>query len=919
MRRHRSIGRADGADDQGLGRLVDNRNAVVAIGRGEGAAGTAYAAVGRQQAVAGLRTGGEVRGEARRAAAALVGDGIDRDGVAVDPPARDYAVVDARVLCGNHRAVGGDQQFRRGARQQHHVTRPVDVAPCGERAGGLRRLLADEIDIGRRIALEAADGLGRGHREIHRRHLGAAGDRHLVVAIVVDARGGTGVGVKAVGIGDGARVEVHARVRGGDVDAVAGERGAGEQRHRDLVVDVDGCGGIGVGHRAGRHPLGSGAGCHGRDAGLHVDRIGAQLCAGADDGVGTGAAGLRAQRHHRVGAGTGTQSAGIDAGIGIHLGGAGRGHTDAVAGHKVGAAADIHAGRVVEGGRDITIGKGQQAASDARCAHRAVDDATRIDRQVMDRRQRGSADIHRPGAGDGEVGFGVSDRNQAAALVDRRRRCIAQRRAADGDVAGRQAGAIADAGCDRGRALGVGGGAAGTHDAAADTAGRGGDDAVAGGRARQRAGAADAAQQLRAAAAGLEVEHQFAAAGGRQVHAFAAQGAGAGEHATRHGGVDAAGRDDLRARRVKGELEAPARHLGHVVGSAVGEVAQALVDDLAQAERFTGIGRVGRTRQRNRRDRGGRHGRRGARIAGGAEGFCEGARELDFVGLGRVENDEIALAAGEADNRRAARGGIDHLVAGRKAMAGADIDVVVVVGWREGRLGVRAAHRHVDCGEGETHRRRRVISDRLAVDEAMPGQREGVPGDVAAGYAFGGGQHHIRVLQLDARGVDRQHLVDLAAGQPADCARIRIRLVADQVAALEVVRRAEGEHVGRGIDRGRLEGGAQLQRVVGGLDDAVGALVGEAADDAAALGVVGHGVAGEQAVGEREADGVAGQIDVAGRLERAIRARHRQRPVAGSQGDVAPRLDAGVGGHFRADRRIRPGSCVQASDRHRPD
>ena len=167
---------------------------------------------------------------------------------------------------------------------------------------------------------------------------------------------------------------------------------------------------------------------------------------------------------------------------------------------------------------------------------------------------------------------------------------------------------------------------------------------------------------------------------------------------------------------------------------------------------------------------------------------------MDFARLGGVEDDEIALPADQPGNRLGrVAGGVEHLVAGIEAVAGAEVDVVVV-----GRRALRGAADAVDGDAAERGRGRRPVGQRLPVDEAVPRDANGVAaGDSRA--AEGLGRQRRGQRDLDRAVIDLLHDVPLAFGQPTDGTAASV--VIDLVARDEVVRGGEGDRVAQRVDR----------------------------------------------------------------------------------------------------------------------
>ena len=159
-------------------------------------------------------------------------------------------------------------------------------------------------------------------------------------------------------------------------------------------------------------------------------------------------------------------------------------------------------------------------------------------------------------------------------------------------------------------------------------------------------------------------------------------------------------RDDRRLRGVGGELERVGADRRRVVGLAIDETAERLVGDLAQAQGNIGVGGIARSCQRDRRDRCRRHRRCRAGITRITQRLGPGQRQPDLVGLCRVQDDEIPVAADQSCDRRAAGGRVDDLVTGNQPMPGAQVDIVVV-GLRE--IDTRAAD-NIHGGQAETER-----------------------------------------------------------------------------------------------------------------------------------------------------------------------------------------------------------------------
>ena len=315
------------------------------------------------------------------------------------------------------------------------------------------------------------------------------------------------------------------------------------------------------------------------------------------------------------------------------------------------------------------------------------------------------------------------------------------------------------------------------------------------------------------------------------------------------------------------------------------------------------------------------------RIVCDAHRLVERGRKFDLVGLGGIEDNEVAITVYEpADRAVIVAHAIDDFVTRHEAVARTKVDVVVVgSGERIGPAADDVRRRAVERG-----RRWRAVGHGLAVDEAMWScDRDGIGRSVDPGAGKGLGGEQGRGRELDGARVDD---VNDVGGAFREATNTKCSGVVDHpVPGLQVVRAGEANRVALKIHRIRKQviriGGArvqdgvgvksraELQRVVGHIDNAVLAAVCNVAKSGRA-GLVGHRVTGEQAVGSAEIDRIGAGVD-GSRGKAAVGRRCGIRAVQRADGERVARLDYRCRGHPGVDVRRRACFRVEGGDGYR--
>ena len=427
----------------------------------------------------------------------------------------------------DHAPVLVDVQDRIRADEQHDITVIDDVATSLEVALFRRAFAAQRTAVCPCAAVITGDALCRQHLHVVSRDCRALVDVDARAALVIGSCGGAGVAVQTIGVRIGPRGQINALVARHKVHRIALDPRPVAQRDVGSLVDVDLGARVRVGDRRRRVRLGLGTRLHCGDGRLEIDVRALetsvllherQRC--ASDGKAC------------FGVGTGPETGGVRIRIGVQVERAARLGKQVTFGRHHDALADVDLGCVVE----IAGRRGGAEAREATAAGLRQYSGI-LPRGGMDRDVTAGVDLGVIAERDcarrahADFGSGRTDRHQAAAAVRRSRRGIADRGRVDDQVGHGQSRARPHIDGDRGTRRRVGIRAAHLHYSAARTAGRRGDDTVARRRARERACAAHALEELCAAALRSDVDRELllARAHRGQIHAFGAEAIRAGE------------------------------------------------------------------------------------------------------------------------------------------------------------------------------------------------------------------------------------------------------------------------------------------------------------------------------------------------------------------------------------------------------